>query len=71
MLKKVVALKNLHESASALDAEYKRERVLLEAKYRDLKSPFLEKRFQIISGAIEVPADPDAPGKKLTILYIK
>jgi nucleosome assembly protein 1-like 1 len=62
MLKKVVALKNLQDSVSELEAEYKKERIALEAKYRDLKIPFFEKRFQIISGAVEVPDDPDAPG---------
>jgi len=56
--RRIFALEALQEATDAVTAEYKKERVLLEAKYALLKKPMFEKRAQIIAGTIPVEAIP-------------
>ena len=57
VVKRVVAIRKLHNEVQNLDAEYKKERIALEQKYLALKQPILENRNKIVSGEIEAPAD--------------
>ena len=52
--------------------EYKKERILLEIKYRLLKEPLLEARSKIISGEVEVPKSTtdESPGTIVDIHYL-
>lgn len=65
ILRKVVALKALQNKSEEIDVDYKKERILLENKYRALKLPLLSDRDKIISGEVDVPktATDDNPGK--------
>lgn len=72
LMRKIEALKKLHEQSLAADLEYKKERIVLETKYRELKKPIYHSQGQIISGEVDVPAeegpDPsseDAEGEKM------
>lgn len=57
--RRVIGLKKLQEQAEALDADYKKERIQLEAKYRRLKQPFYNQRQQIVVGAVEPTFTPE------------
>ena len=61
LLRKINALKHLHENVLAIDVEYKKERIALEQKYRELRKPIYNNQSQIISGEVDVPADSDSP----------
>jgi hypothetical protein len=63
-LRKIDALKKLQDSVGEIDVEYKKERILLEIKYRLLNVPLVETRDKIISGEIDVPkeAGDENPG---------
>jgi len=54
---RVKALEKLQEDEfGALDQEYDKERVALEAKYISLRAPLFEQRAKIIAGSVAVPA---------------
>ena len=57
LMRKIDALKKLHEKALDVDAEYKKERIALENKYRELKKPIYHSQSQIVSGEVDVPAE--------------
>ena len=61
LMRKIVALKQLHEKCKEIDVEYKRERIALEMKYRELKKPVYANQGQIISGEVDVPAETEGP----------
>lgn len=58
-MRKIDALKKLHEKCTEVDAEYKKERIALEIKYRELKKPIYHNQGQIISGEVDVPTEED------------
>ena len=61
LIRKIGALKKLHEQCLAIDVDYKRERIALETKYRELRKPVYANQGKIISGEVDVPAEgPDA-----------
>ena len=64
-MRKVGALKALQDASEEIDVEYRKERIILENKYRALKLPHLISRDKIISGEVDVPktATDDNPGK--------
>jgi Nucleosome assembly protein (NAP) len=64
ILRRVGALKALQDESELHDVEYKKERILLEIKYRLLKEPLLEARSKIVSGEVEVPksSTDESPG---------
>jgi hypothetical protein len=57
VLKRVTVLRNMHMEYEEIDAAYKQERIALENKYLAMKVGLQTKRTDIISGAVEVPAD--------------
>ena len=57
LIRKVDALKKLHEKITDINVDYKRERIALEVKYRELKKPVYANQSQIISGEVDVPAE--------------
>jgi Nucleosome assembly protein (NAP) len=57
-MKKINALKKLHEQSEEIDEEYKKERIALEEKYRNRKASLIDQRTGIVSGDIEVPDEP-------------
>lgn len=54
VIKRLIALKQFQDESEKIDVQYKLERVLLEKKFRELKAPLWDKRFQVTSGAVEV-----------------
>ena len=66
-MRKVAALKALQDKSEEIEVEYRKERIILENKYRSLKFPHLISRDKIISGEVDVPktAADDNPGKLL------
>lgn len=56
--RRVKALKNLGQKHAELEAEFREELLALERKFLDKYQPLYEKRFQIISGAME-PTDAE------------
>ena len=60
-MRKVAALKALQDKSEEIEVEYRKERIILENKYRSLKFPHLISRDKIISGEVDVPNDD--PGK--------
>jgi hypothetical protein len=70
VLKRVVAIRKIHNSVEEIDLEYKKERIALEQKYLALKQPLYEARNQIISGEVEAPVDESTPGKKTKTVEI-
>ncbi len=48
-----MALKKLHTDTEVIDKEYKAERVLLEAKYRQKRAVMYEGRKNLITGVVE------------------
>ena len=65
ILRRVAALKDLQNESDEIDVEYKKERILLEQKYRLLKLPLLSSRDKIVSGEVDVPklSTDENPGK--------
>jgi nucleosome assembly protein 1-like 1 len=61
VLKRVVAIRKIHESVEAIDLEYKKERIALEQKYLALKQPLYVSRNQYISGEVDVPVEEASP----------
>jgi Nucleosome assembly protein (NAP) len=63
----VVALKLLQDQSDEIDTEYKKERILLETKFRHKKLPLLASRDKIISGETDVPksSTDESPGRQL------
>jgi Nucleosome assembly protein (NAP) len=62
----VVALKLLQDQSDEIDTEYKKERILLETKFRHKKLPLLASRDKIISGETDVPksSTDESPGRQ-------
>lgn len=54
IINRLIALKSLQEESDKIEEQYKLERVALEKKYRELKTPQWEKRQQIVNGEVEV-----------------
>jgi len=54
VINRLIALKNLQDESQTIESQYKLERVQLEKKFRELKAPQMEKRYQIIHGLVEV-----------------
>eukprot|EP00596_Hydrurales_sp_CCMP1899_P008718 CAMPEP_0119037828 /NCGR_PEP_ID=MMETSP1177-20130426/6339_1 /TAXON_ID=2985 /ORGANISM="Ochromonas sp, Strain CCMP1899" /LENGTH=348 /DNA_ID=CAMNT_0006999549 /DNA_START=153 /DNA_END=1199 /DNA_ORIENTATION=- len=61
LLRKVVVLQKLHADTEDIDVEYKKERIILEKKYRLLREPFLNTRDKIVAGEINVPKVEEDP----------
>ena len=57
LIRKVDALKKLHEKITDINVDYKQERIALEVKYRELKKPIYADQSKIISGEVDVPAE--------------
>jgi hypothetical protein len=55
IMRRVAALKLIQNNSEEIDVEYKKERILLETKYRLLKVPLLTSRDKIVSGEVDVP----------------
>jgi hypothetical protein len=51
--RRVIGLKKLQDQSEEIDAEYKKERLALEAKFRGVRQPLYDLRQQIVSGAVE------------------
>jgi hypothetical protein len=70
VLQCVVSLKKSHAEMEVLEVDYKKERIVLEKKYLEIRKPFYEKRRQILAGLIEPEPleqsleDSVAPGDK-------
>jgi Nucleosome assembly protein (NAP) len=64
ILRRVAALKVLQNQSEEIDVEYKKERILLEIKYRLMKDPLLNSRSKIVSGEVDVPksSTDESPG---------
>jgi len=54
VLKRILALRKIHAEVMDVDHEYRAERIELEKKYREKRSPFFDRRRDIVNGAIEV-----------------
>ena len=61
---RVRALRKLHDDVEGIDAEYKAERIQLEAKYKDKRSILYEARKNLVTGLVEAE-DNTATGKYL------
>ena len=59
VLRRITAIRALHEDHEAIEALYKQERIALEKKYLDLKQVVVDKRQKIVSGEVDVPAEAD------------
>ncbi len=57
VLKRVLALRKIHESVEAVDEEYKAERIQLEIKYREKRQAYFEERRKFIIGEVDVPTE--------------
>lgn len=57
--RRVIGLKKLQDTADALEEEYKKERLQLEAKYRGLRQPLYEQRQRIVAGEVEPELTPE------------
>lgn len=70
IMRRVAALKELQNQSTEIDVEYKRERILLESKYRLLKLPLLSSRDKIVSGEVDCPklATDENPGESSSSL---
>jgi Nucleosome assembly protein (NAP) len=64
ILRRVAALKVLQNQSEEIDVEYKKERIMLEIKYRLMKDPLLTSRSKIVSGEVDVPksSTDESPG---------
>jgi hypothetical protein len=54
---RVLLLESLHESATAVDAELRKERIAIEQKRNALRAPIYQKRAKVISGEVEAEAN--------------
>lgn len=74
ILRRVAALKVLQNQSEEIDVEYKKERILLEIKYRLMKDPLLNSRSKIVSGEVDVPksSTDESPGtdSKETTVFV-
>jgi hypothetical protein len=55
IIRRLTALRKLHSDVGDIDAEYKAERIVLEAKFKAKRSVIYEERKRVITGAVEVP----------------
>ena len=60
IMKRVDALRKLHNDVEAIEEEYKAERIELEKKFEGKLSVLYEGRKNIVSGAVEVENNPEA-----------
>ena len=63
---RIAAVEKLQESVAAIDAEYKKERAILEAKYASQRQPIYDQRALIVSGEVEAPEN----GKLIRFLLV-
>ena len=54
---RVLLLESLHESATAVDAELRKERIAIEQKRNALRAPIYQKRAKVINGEVEAEAN--------------
>eukprot|EP00128_Syssomonas_multiformis_P003258 Colp12_sorted_trinity150504_noHs@27579 len=59
VLRRISAIRRLHEDHEAIEALYKQERIALEKKYLDIKQAVIEKRRAIVAGEVDVPAEAE------------
>ncbi|XP_024527849.1 nucleosome assembly protein 1;4 isoform X1 [Selaginella moellendorffii] len=52
--KRVQALQDLQKQHDEVEMKFREERAILEAKYQKLYAPFYAKRFEIVTGAVDV-----------------
>ena len=57
--RRVIGLHHLQDQCDELQVEYKKERLALELKYRELKQPLYDQRYEVISGAVEPQLTPE------------
>ena len=53
VLNRVAALEKIHDSMSAIEEEYVKERIALEKKYHAQRAVSFEQRSKIVSGAVD------------------
>jgi nucleosome assembly protein 1-like 1 len=64
IIQRILKLKDQQEALDALDLEYRAERIALENKYREKKSPLFVKRTQFILGACDLDGEPNGSSEK-------
>lgn len=66
LISRLLALRQIQKEHDLIDEQYKAERLALEKKFFDERKPLLEKRHNIVSGAVEVvvPAEIEAVDSK-------
>ncbi len=61
VLKRILGLRKMQTDAEEVDAEYRAERMALEMKFHELRTPLADRRRDIINGLIEVPETETVP----------
>lgn len=64
IIQRILKLKDQQEELDAFDLEYRAERIALENKYREKKSPLFVKRTQYILGACDLDGEPNGSSEK-------
>jgi hypothetical protein len=68
ILNRITKIRNIHSDYEDIEKAYKEERIALEKKYLEKKAAVIEQRRQIVSGEVEVPAEPSDEAGNHTVL---
>ena len=60
IIRRILKLKDVQDEVDAIDQEYREERLILEQKYREKKSPYFVKRTDYILGKCDLEGEPNA-----------